>query len=144
MQLFKKIEFENSSQVGWGIEAMVASHEGANGNTGKRISSLGGSVTCHDQLYDALSALMDDPRAAHVLVVDCDSFGGLSVGRRAFAMLSEDVERFPVILISKECGEQTFPFSREAPIVLRGPVSSLALRVAFEKSFRGQVLHSCS
>ena len=140
MQLFKKIELEDSLPVGWGIQAMVASHDGAQGSTAQRIGNLGGRVTHHLELYDALSALMDDPRAAHVLVVDCDGYGGLAIGRRAFAMLSEEVERFPVILISSECREQTFPIAREAPIVLRAPVSAVALRVAFDKSFRGHSL----
>ncbi len=137
MQLFKKIELENSCPVGWGVQAMVASADGDQGNTAVRVSKLGGQVVHHSELYDALSALMDDPRAAHVLIVDCDAYGGLAVGRRAFAMLSEEVARFPVILISSECQVQTFPFAREAPIVLRAPLSAVALRVAFEKSFRG-------
>lgn len=143
MQLFNKIEMEDSCPVGWSVQAMVASAEGEAGNTAKRICKLGGRVIHVAELYDALAALMDDRRAAHVLVVDCDSYGGLAVGRRASAMLSEEVERFPVILVSSECQEQTFPVGRDAPIVLRKPLSSVALRVAFEKMFRGHSLPAC-
>ena len=136
MQLFKKIELENSSPVGWKVQAMVASAEGSDGNTARRVTSLGGEVVHLDQLYDALSALMDDRRAADILIVDCDSYGGLAIGRRAFSMLVEEVARFPVVLVSRECQAQTFPFGREAPIILRAPLSLVALRVAFEKCFR--------
>ena len=135
MQLFKKIELENSYPVAWNVQAMVASAEGESGNTSRRVSRIGGQVVHQAELYDALSALMDDADVADVLIVDCDSYGGLSVGRRAFAILSEEVERFPVILVSSECQVQTFPFGREAPIVLRAPLTAVALRVAFEKSF---------
>jgi hypothetical protein len=135
MQLFKKIELENSYPVGWNVQAMVASAEGESGNTSRRVSRIGGQVVHQAELYDALSALMDDADVADVLIVDCDSYGGLAVGRRAFAILSEEVERFPVILVSSECQVQTFPFGREAPIVLRAPLTAVALRVAFEKSF---------
>jgi hypothetical protein len=143
MQLFSKIEIEDSCPVGWSVLAMVASAEGEDCNTAKRICKIGGRVVHFFELYDALSALMDDRRAAHMLVVDCDSYGGLAVGRRAFAMLSEEVERFPVILVSSECSEQTFPFGRNAPIVLRNPLSAVALRVAMEKLFRGHALPVC-
>ena len=135
MQLFKTIELENSHPVGWSVQAMIASAEGEKGNTALRVAKLSGQVVHHNELYDALSALMDDPRAADILIVDCDSYGGLAVGRRAFAMLSEEVRRFPMILISKECATQTFPFVREAPIVLRAPLTAVALRVAYEKCF---------
>lgn len=142
MQLFKKIELEDSIPVGWGVQAMVASHEGDAGTTAMRIAHLGGRVAHKAELYDALSALMDDPYEAHVLVVDCDGYGGLAIGQRAFGILAEEVERFPVILISSECCEQTFPVAREAPIILRAPVSAVAMRVALEKCFRGHLLRT--
>ncbi len=140
MQVFRSLETEDVALVGWGVSVLLATASGIEGLTARRLAGLGGQVDVVDQLYDALSQVLDDPRTAQLLVIDCDAFGGLAAGRRAFAILENQAERLPIILISAECQEQTYPHGREAPIVLRSPVSSVALRIAFETAFRRRFL----
>lgn len=138
MQVFKPLTQDHATIVGWGASVVLVTEADKAGPTSARLSGLGAQVHVQPQLYDALSVLIDDPRDADMLVIDCDAYGGLEMGRRAFAILAEAGLRLPVILISQDCGEQSFPNGREAPFVLRAPVSAVALRVAFESAFYGR------
>ena len=140
MQMFKSLEQDDAALVGWGVSVLLASASGEAGHTARRLAGLGGNVEVQGELYDALSSLLDDPRSAQMLVIDCESYGGLSAGRRAFSILAEEVPTCPVVLIASEVREQTFPQSRDAPIILRAPVSAVALRIAFETAFRGKLV----
>ncbi len=138
MQMFKALEQDDAARVGWGVRVLLASPTGQGGHIARRLSGLGGQVEVEEQLYDALSQLIDDPRGTQMLVVDCDAYGGIEAGRRGFALLADQAQHMPIVLITSHCREQTFPPNRDSPIVLRAPVSAVALRVAFDAAFRGR------
>ena len=137
MQVFRGLDQDNATLVGWGVRAMVVSPV-ADGVAARRVAGLGGIVETVDEVFLGLGALIDDPAGYGLLVMECDAFGGIDAGRRAFAMLGELSRKIPVILITSDCPEQTFPSDRRAPIILRAPVSAVALRVGFEYAFRGR------
>jgi hypothetical protein len=141
MQVIRTLETENAALVGWGVRVLLLSAEGAEGVTSRRLASLGGRIEMADEMFAALSALIDDPVDYALFVVDCDgaNVGGLDAARRALQMLGEVALRVPVILVSKECGEQRFPDQTGAPTVLRAPLSSVSLRVGFEHALRDRL-----
>ncbi len=122
-------------RTGWGGSVLLASALGDDGETARRLAAVAGRVTVQGVLYDALSLLLDDPREADLLVIECDPYGGIAVGRRAYATLSDANPRLPVILLSSECREQTFPVGRDAPYCLRAPLSEVALRIVLSSAF---------
>ena len=137
MQVFREWEQDDATRVGWGVRAMVVS-SATDGVAARRVAGLGGIVETVDEVFLGLSALIDDPVGYGLLVIECDDFGGIDAGRQAFAMLGELSKRIPVILITRDCPEQTFPADRRGPIILRAPVSAVALRVGFEYALRGR------
>lgn len=114
------------------LRALLASAEGPGAAARHRLVALGAEVEAHAQLYDALAVLADDPRAAQVLVVDCDGFGGVGPVALAIGRVQGLDAGVPVVLITRRCPEQEFPSRRRGPVVLRAPVSALALRLALE------------
>lgn len=141
MQIIRTLETENAALVGWGVRVLLLTAEGGEGVTSRRLASLGGRVEVADELFAALSAVIDDPLDYALFVVDCDgaNVGGLDAGRRAIQMLGEVALRVPVILVSRDCGEQRFPDETGAPTVLRAPLSSVSLRVGFEHALRDRL-----
>lgn len=141
MQMFKPLVHADTALVGWGVTALLASNGAEGADTQQRLAGLGVVVATQGGLYDVLAEVLDDPRGADLLVMDCDTIGGLDAGRRAFCILMDAKVRMPVILISSDCAEQTFPVAREAPFMLRAPLSVIALRLALEAAFPS-VLHA--
>jgi hypothetical protein len=139
MHVFRSHQTETATPVGWDRSVLLLSPEGTKGNSGQRLAALGGRLEVEAGLYDGLSMLIDDPRAADLLVIDCDAYGGWETGRRAFAWLGPVVERLPVFLISARCAEQKFPCGRSEPFHLRAPLTRISLHVALEQAFRGIV-----
>ena len=141
MQVIRSLEHENAALVGWGVRVLLLSSEGEAGLTRRRLAGLGGKVDVVDELFTALSELIDDPTGYGLFVVDCDgaNVGGLEAARRAVQMLGEGAERVPVILVSHECGEQRFPNDRSTPTVLRAPLTSVSLRVGFEHALHDRL-----
>jgi hypothetical protein len=139
MQQIRSFEQGNATLVGWGIRVMLASRDGTDGPVARRLAGLGGQVECHEEVYTALSQLIDDPYGYGLLVIECDSFGGLDAVRKACGMLGEEAGRVPVILVSRDCPNQVFPAERRAPIVLRAPLSAVSLRVGFEHALRDRL-----
>ena len=138
MQLIRSFEQDDSAPVGLGTRVMLVSLEGQHGVLTRRLAGLGGLIECQVDLFTGLSQLMDDPYGYGLFVVDCDAFGGLDAVRRACMALG-DAARVPVILVSRECPIQIFPADRHAPVVLRAPVSAVALRVGFEHALRDRL-----
>ena len=143
MHIVRSFEPGNAALVGWGIRVLLLSGEGETGLTSRRLASLGGQVEVEEELFAALSALIDDPTGYALFVLDCDgpNVGGLEAGRRAVQMLGDVSQRVPVILVSHECGEQRFPNDRTAPTVLRAPLSSVSLRVGFEHALHDRLAY---
>jgi hypothetical protein len=135
MDHFRALNTKDATPVGWGVSVMFASMAGEASAIAQILRALGGHLEVESRIYDALSFLSDDPRMADILVVDCDAYGGLAAGRRAFAMLMEITERLPVILISRDVAVPRFPIGREAGIELTAPASFQALDAAFARVF---------
>lgn len=142
MRLFKSEELTGEDDRA-SFHALLASHEGALGQTGRLLASLSAAVEYFGELYDLLSVLADDPRAADVVVVDVDGFGGLDAVRSAFGRLCPNESRAPLILITGACREQIFSHRRNQAAVLRAPISPLSMRLALE-GFQSTLFHAHS
>ena len=136
MQVLRSIEQLYIAPVGLNIRVMMVSADHAGCGLYNRLAQLGGSIDANLDLFTGLEAVIDDPSGYGLLVVDCDHIGGLEAGRRAHMLLGEAVTRVPVILISSECKTQEFPEQRGKPVVLRGPATSLSMRMGFEHALR--------
>ena len=143
MQIIRSLEHENATRVGRGVRVLLMSSEGETGVTSRRLASLGGQVEVEAELFSALAALIDDPAGYGLFVMDCDgeNVGGLAAGRRAVQMLGDVVLRVPVMLVSRERGEQGFPNDRSAPIMLRAPLTSVSLRVGLEHALPDRLFY---
>lgn len=135
MQMVRPLARNDGGRIGDGLTALLASTDGCAGLTRRRLAALGVGVAAQGGLYDILAEVLDDPRAADLLVLDCDTIGGLDVGRRAFCILVDANVRMPVFLIASDCDRQSFPVAREAPFMLSAPVSASALRLAVSAAF---------
>ncbi|MDZ4094780.1 MAG: hypothetical protein U1D35_07710 [Paracoccaceae bacterium] len=141
MQNFRPI-IQDAALVGWGVRVMLlaaAESAGADAIT-SRLAGFGGLVERETELFTALEALIDDPAGYGLFVMECEGFGGLEMGQKAFAMLGQLKARLPVILVAQDCGVQVFPEDRSAPVQLRAPLSAVALRVGFEHALRERLL----
>lgn len=141
MQVLRAIDTETASPVGWGVRVLLLSPDGAEGRVSERIAGLGGVVEGETDLYAAVELLNDDATGFGLFVMECDGFGGLEAGRRALAMTGRAVERMPVILVSSDVSLQTFPEQRQAPVLLRAPLSAVSLRVGFEHALRERLIY---
>ena len=135
MQTIRISDLQNATYVGGKISVILASPDGANGRSAQRLVKLGCVVDVVEELYDAVSMLTDDPRAAKMLVVDCDAFGGVERCRTVLALLGHAGQYLAKVLITAECTEQIVPTERGKPYVLRAPLSAVALRVVMENAF---------
>ena len=143
MQIIRSNGPENAALAGWSVRVLLMSSEGETGVISRRLASLGGQVEIEAELFSALAALIDDPAGYGLFVMDCDgeNVGGLAAGRRAVQMLGDVALRVPVMLVSRECGEQGFPNDRSAPIVLRAPLTSVSLRVGLEHALPDRLFY---
>lgn len=141
MQYFSPVG-QDAALVGWGVKVMLLAAEESTGAAGitERLAGFGGQVERETELFTALEALIDDPAGYGLFVMECEGLGGLELGLKAFSMLGELKSRMPVILVSRECTAQVFPEDRNAPILLRSPLSAVALRVGFEYALRERTL----
>lgn len=140
MRALRLVETEGSGLVGLGARVLLlATEEGEAARLSRLIAGFGGLVDHEVELYSALSSIIDDPRDWDLFVVACDGLGGVEAGRRAHRMLGTLVERMPTILVSEDCAEQTFPETREEPILLRARMSAVALRLGMEHALRGRM-----
>lgn len=142
MQVFRGFEQDEIALVGWGLRVKYLSADGtAAGNAAThRLAGMGCSVELGEGLTATMDSLARDPLGFGLFVMDCDGLGGLDAGRRAVALMGDLAERLPTLLISSECRKQEFPSERHAPIELRKPLSSVALRVALEHATRDRVM----
>jgi hypothetical protein len=139
MQFVRSFEQHNSAMVGFGIRVMVVAEDRQSNPLQQRLAGLGGRLEVQNELFVGISSVIDDPAGYGLCVIDCEAIGGLAAGRRAHALLSEVALRVPVILVSTECMSQEFPEERGQPVVLRGPVSRVSMRVGFEHALRDRL-----
>lgn len=140
MNLFNSFDPHASTVVGFGIRTLLISTEDGNGAMSRKLAGMGCRVEDCDELYLALDRITDGPHAFDLIVVDCDSTGGLDQGKRAHSLLKAIGRSIPLILVSHDCQKQEFPFSRHEPTVLRAPLSSISLRVGFEHAMQERLL----
>jgi hypothetical protein len=139
MRAFRLQDQAEADLVGLGLRILLLAPEGDE-TLALQLAGFGGRVERETELYAALAAVIDDPADWDVLVLACDSYGGIEAGRRAQAMLGVAAERVSVILTSRDCGQQDFPEDRHAPILLRAPASAVSLRVGLEHALRGRLV----
>lgn len=143
MQMIRTVGSEGATLVGWGVRVLLLSSEAEDGPIARRLASLGGKVDVADELFAALSEVIDDPAGYGLFVVDCDAdgVGGLEAAQRAVQMLSGAMARIPVILVSQDCRQQQFPAERTEAVVLRAPLSAVSLKVGFEHALRDRLAY---
>jgi hypothetical protein len=146
MQVVRSFEQSVHAMVGRAVRVLLVSSEGDSGVTGRRLAALGAKVDAVEEIYTALSELIDDPMGYALLVVDCDrcNLCGLQAGLHAVRTLGEIAQRVSVVLISSECQEQRFPADKAAPVVLRAPVSAVSLKVGYEHALRDRFLYQAA
>jgi len=142
MQVFCQDNADGASIVGWGMRVLLLSHAETVTKTaaGMRIAGLGGKVELESEAFAALDTLIMDETGYGLLVIECDSFGGLAAGRNLVSMLHKGEVSMPVMLLSSDCDEQEFPYEFNRPVVLRAPVSAVGLRVGFEHAMRDRLV----
>ncbi|MGV8986470.1 MAG: hypothetical protein ACOH2H_09325 [Cypionkella sp.] len=143
MEAIRSINDTQPTLLGFGVRVLLLSSYPDGGSMSRRLANLGGKIDVVDELFTALSYVIDDPLGYGLFVVDCDaaSVGGLQAGKRAVQMMSGIVGRVPVILVAQECAEQIFPEDRMAPTQLRAPLSLVSLRVGFEHALRERLAY---
>ncbi len=142
MQIIRSIEQNDATAVGKAVRVLLLTSEREPGMMERRLTSLGAQVDVVTELFSALSDLIDDPTGYSLFVVDCDSanVGGLHGAQHALRMAAEVAERVSIILVASECHEPRFPQDRTAPVVLRAPLSPIALKVGFEHALHKRFL----
>lgn len=142
MQFFRQSDADVSAIVGWGVRVMVLTPAECSEHSkiAARIAGLGGIIEVENDPFNALETLIADSTGFGLFVIECDSFGGLAAGRNLVSLLHKGEVSIPVILASSDCAEQEFPPENLAPVVLRAPVSAVALRVGFEHAMRDRLV----
>lgn len=132
--------------VGRRVQVLLVSSQGAAGATGRWLAALGARVDAVDEIFSALSELIDDPIGYRLLVVDCDAHKsqGLEGALNAVRKLGEVAERVSVILISSESRASHFPANRAEPIILRAPLSATLLKEGFDHVLRLRFLEKAA
>jgi len=96
-----------SWRASWSVAWLLALREWLSGYRASRWNALWPLL--YPVLYTALLLAVrpllgqpaHDPAGYALFVIDCDSFGGLELGRKAVAMMAEAAGRVPVILVSR-------------------------------------------
>lgn len=139
MQMIRA-KLSDAEPVAWGVRVLLVADPAGVAQALPRVTGLGGAVEAVDELFTGLEAVIDDPAGYGLFVMVCDDLGGLEAGQRAFALLRAAGCRMPVILASSDCAAQVFPDDYDAPVILRAPLSAVALRLGFEHALRDRLL----
>jgi hypothetical protein len=140
MQLVRKVDHA-LPDVGCGLQVLFLAAPDAQAalRTQRHLVDLGTRVERQDELYAGLEAVLEDPRDYGAVVMDCDAFGGIAAGIRAFHLLVSVRDRLPVILISSDVDTPVFPDDRRAPTIVPAPASPSALHAAVRHAFRARL-----
>ena len=101
MQVIRSFEEQEFSQVGWSARAMLVSAVPDSVSV-RRLAGLGLQVQMVEDVYTAMSEVIEDPSHCDLLVVDCDGLGGLAEMRRVVKLMGNTMLRVPVILKLEE------------------------------------------
>lgn len=118
------------------FHAILASQSGTDHDAGTAaaLQALGAKVEVFDQLYDAVAAFADDPRAGHLLVVDCDAFGGVDAALRIVRRLQDHDLQVPVILIAGLGQSDVGAVADRGTIILPLPAAPQQLLLALDQA----------
>lgn len=142
MNLFNTFDQFSATKVGFGVRALLITDLGEDNPLSQKLAGLGCLVESIEDVYSALDRVVDGPDEFELVVVDCDSCGGLALGLRAHAILKATGRCIPMILVSHETTEQSFPNSRYEPTLLRSPFSKVSLRVGFEHALQERLFYA--
>lgn len=142
MQFFRQEEAEISAIVGWGVRVLLLSacDQPQDSKVAVRIAGLGGAIEIETDAFAALETLVLDSTGYGLFVIEADAFGGLEAARKIVSMLHKGGVSMPILLVASDCKEQEFPNDSHNPVILRAPVSAVALRVGFEHAMRGRLV----
>lgn len=146
MQFFRQDEADVAAVVSWGVRVLLlAAEDSVDGGTvhnqiANRIARLGGVIETEMDAFAALETLTMDGTGFGLFVINCDHVGGLEAGRKLVCLMYKGGVDMPVILVSTECGASEFPNDNNAPVVLRAPLSGVAIRVGFEHAMRNRLV----
>ncbi len=140
VNLFDTFDQNVATVVSFGVRTMLISGGGFEGPLARKLAGLGCRLEILDELYSAIDHVMDDPFSYELIVIDCDSIGGLEMGQRAHNLLQTTRRSIPMILLSENCKDQVFPASRYEATILRAPLSAISLRVGFEHAMQDRLL----
>lgn len=142
MQFSYQHQTEVSGHIGWGVRVLLLAAEGtaAHDRIVMAITGLGGVIDTETDGFAALETLSTDRTGFGLFVIDCDPFGGLEIGHKLVSLMHMGGVSMPVILVSTACPAPEFPADINAPIVLRAPLSAVAMRVGFEHATRGRLV----
>ncbi len=108
----------------------------ADGATGQRLASYGSLVDTHDDLDDAVGAVLGDRFGYDLFVMDCDGFGGITGAERAISALISGEAKMRVMLVSREFDIPVYPLGRRTAVCLPEDVSDASFRIGFDHVLR--------
>jgi hypothetical protein len=106
------------------------------GSTGQRLTSYGSLVDTHDDLDDAVGAVLGDRFGYDLFVMDCDGFGGVAGAERAISALISGDAKMRVMLVSREFDVPVYPLGRRTAVCLPEDVSDASFRIGFDHVLR--------
>lgn len=142
MNLFNTFDQLQATVVGFGVRTLLISQDGDDSALCSRLAGMGCQVDTLQDVYSALDRVVDGPEEFELIVVDCDSSGGLALGRRAHALLRATGRCIPMMLVGREISQQHFPATRYEATELRAPLSAVSLRVGFEHALQERLMYS--
>ena len=138
MQLFARIDERPPAQHPGGVRVMLLTHR-PDGASARRLAQYGSLVEAAGEIYEALSAMLDDPMGYDLFVMECDAFGGIPAAERAIATLIAADARMRVILVSGEFDTPAYPMGRRTAVCLPEQVSDAGFRQGFDHVLRDRV-----
>jgi hypothetical protein len=118
-----------------GVRVMLLTDR-PDGRTARRLTGYGSLVEVEDELYAALSGILDDPMGYDLFVMDCDGFGGVIAAERAIATLIAADARMRVMLLSCEFDTPAYPLGRRSAVCLPDAISDQGFRQGFDHVLR--------
>lgn len=135
MQILTRRDHPPASHPSNGVRVMLLTDR-PQGNAARRLASYGTLVETEDELYAALSTILDDPMGYDLFVMECDSFGGIGAAERAVAALIAADARMRVMLVSKDFDGPAYPLGRRSAVCLPDGVPEAGFRRGFDHALR--------
>lgn len=135
MQFLARTGSQSSAQRSLGIRVMLLTDK-PEGLTARRLANYGSLVDVENEVYSAISAILDDPMGYDLFVMDCDAFGGIVAAERAIAALIAAEAKMRVMLVSEEFDIPAYPMGLRTAVCLPDHISDAGFRKGFEHILR--------